>query len=162
MSLLSEEVYCLLIPLRSERLIVPRSCVAEVIRDSLPESPSTDDNWLCGRVDWNGRDIPVVSFERLCGESVALGGARSRIVVFNSISDSARSEPYGILCEGFPQMVRANAEVMEPDSRYQPPDGAPVVCRIRLINEQALIPALDELEARIRDVQVTHNVLEET
>jgi len=162
MSLLSEEVYCLLIPLRNDRLIVPRSCVAEVIRDSMPESSSADDNWLCGRVQWNGKNIPVVSFERLCGASVATGGGRSRIVVFNSISDSARSEPYGILCEGFPQMVRVNAEVAESDPRYQVPGDAPVICRIRLINEQALIPALDELEARIRDVQVTHNVLEET
>ena len=41
MNLLSEEVYCLLVPLKSERLIVPRSCVAEVIRDSLPETPAS-------------------------------------------------------------------------------------------------------------------------
>ena len=127
MSLLSEEVYCLLIPLRNDRLIVPRSCVAEVIRDSMPESSSADDNWLCGRVQWNGRNIPVVSFERLCGESVATGGGRSRIVVFNSIFDSTRSEPYGILCEGFPQMVRVNAEVAEPDPRSQVHGDAPVI-----------------------------------
>jgi chemosensory pili system protein ChpC len=162
MSLLSEEVYCLLIPLRNERLIVPRSCVAEVIRDSLPETSAADGDWLCGRVLWNGRDIPVVSFERLCGESVATGGGRSRIVVFNSISDSTRSEPYGIVCEGFPQMVRVNAEVSEPDPGYVAAADVPVICRIRLINEQALIPALDELEARLRDVQVAHQVLEET
>ena len=162
MNLLSEEVYCLLVPLKSERLIVPRSCVAEVIRNSLPETPASDDNWLCGRVQWNGRDVPVISFERLCGQPAATGGGRSRIVIFNSISDSTRSEPYGILCEGFPQMVRVNAEVTEADPNYQPPPGAPVICRIRLINEQALIPALDELEARIREVQITQKVLEET
>mgnify|MGYP001824878348 CR=1 FL=1 len=162
MSLLSEEVYCLLIPLKSERLIVPRSCVAEVIRDSLPDSPASDDNWLCGRVLWNGRDVPVVSFERLCGESVATGGGRSRIVIFNSITDSTRSDPYGVLCDGFPQMVRVNAEVAEADPGYVAAANTPVVCRVRLINEQALIPALDELEARLQDVQVTHKVLEET
>ena len=162
MSLLSEEVYCLLTPLKSERLIVPRSCVAEVIRDTLPETPPSDDSWLCGRVLWNGRDVPVVSFERLCGESVSTGGGRSRIVIFNSISDSTRSEPYGVLCDGFPQMVRVNAEVTEADPGYAPAPDVPVVCRVRLINEQALIPALDELEARLREVQIAHQVLEET
>ena len=34
-----EEIYCLLIPMWQLRLIVPRTCVAEVIRYSAPEKP---------------------------------------------------------------------------------------------------------------------------
>jgi len=161
MAVLSDEVYCLLVPLQEERLIVPRSCVAEVIRDSLPQSDENSDNWLCGQVEWNGREIPVISFERLCGQRVASGGSRSRIVIFNAILEGPGAQHYGVVCEGFPQMVRVNAEVTEVDPDYTPPQSAPVVCRVRLINEQALIPALDELETIIRDAQVTDQVLDE-
>ena len=33
----SDELYSLLVPLSEERLIVPRACVAEVVRYSAPE-----------------------------------------------------------------------------------------------------------------------------
>lgn len=148
-----------MIPLQNERLLVPRSCVAEVVRDSLPESDASDPEWLCGRIEWNGKNIPVVSFERLCGETVATGGGRSRVVVFNSISNSTESRPYGVLCEGFPQMVRVNAEVTEIDPGYKVQAGTPVLCQLRLINEQALLPALDELEALISESQVASDML---
>ncbi len=161
MALLSDEVYCLLVPLHDERLIVPRSCVAEVIRDSLPESNYGADHWLCGTVEWNTREIPVISFERLCGKPVETGGGRSRIVIFNALLEGSEACQYGVLCEGFPQMVRVNAEVTEVDPDYIPPPSAPVLCRVRLINEQALIPALDELESMIRAAQVTDQVLDE-
>ena len=159
MALLGEEVYCLLIPLHNERLIVPRSCVAEVVRGALPESDAKDNDWLCGHIDWNGREVPVVSFERLCGQAVPVGGGRSRIVIFGAISNSTETRPYGVLCAGFPQMVRVNAEVTEADPDYHATGDVPIACRIRLINEQALIPALDELETLIRDHQVANQVL---
>jgi chemosensory pili system protein ChpC len=158
--MLGDEVYCLLIPLQHDRLIVPRSCIAEVIRESLPFSDASADDWICGSVEWNAREIPILSFERLCGKRVATGGGRSRIVVFNGISEGADARQFGVLCEGFPQMVRVNAEVAEADPDYSVPEQVPVLCRVRLINEQALVPALDEIEALIRDSEVAGQELD--
>jgi len=49
------ELYSLLIPLRSERILVPRMCVAEVIAFADTERREDADapDWLLGTVDWN-------------------------------------------------------------------------------------------------------------
>ena len=57
------ELYSLLIPLLGERLIVPRASVAEVISYQAPEEMAGAPAWYLGTISWNGRDVPVVSFE---------------------------------------------------------------------------------------------------
>lgn len=148
MALLSEELYSLLIPLREERLIVPRSCVAEVVRYT-PTSSADADAWLRDTINWREQEIPVISFEALLGLEQPKAGGRTRAVIFNPISGSAACPPYGVLAQGFPQMVRVNSEVVQADQAYKPADEVPVICRINMLSEQALIPDLEMLESRI-------------
>ena len=85
------ELYSLLIPLRSERLLVSRMCIADVIpftdtdREDIAGAPS----WLIGSVDWNGRRLPVVSFDTAQSAESMIArrrGTRSRVVRMISIS----------------------------------------------------------------------------
>ena len=147
MAIASEDIYSLLIPLENERLVVPRSCVAEVIRYSEP-SGNDADSWLCGSVAWNNLDIPVVSFERMCDMSPPTPAGRTRIVVFHPVSGHDNI-PYGLLAEGFPQMVRVSSEVLKVDQGYKPPPESPIICRVHLLQEQALIPDLELIEQRL-------------
>jgi chemosensory pili system protein ChpC len=147
MTIASEDIYSLLIPLEEDRLVVPRSCVAEVIRYSAPVGNDAD-SWLCGSVTWNNLDIPVVSFERMCDMSPPTPAGRTRIVVFHPVS--GRDDiPYGLLAEGFPQMVRVSSEVLKVDQGYKPPSESPIICRVHLLQEQALIPDLELIEQRL-------------
>ena len=66
MPLVGEELYSLLIPLREDRLIIPRSCVAEVVRYTPTNAASTED-WLCDTISWREREVPVVACEVLLG-----------------------------------------------------------------------------------------------
>ena len=146
----SDELYSLLIPLNDGRLIVPRVCVAEVIRYLNPEEPADGPAWFQGSVDWNGRTIPVVSFESMCEQGRPEISGRTRIVVFNPM-DTESGSHYGILTEGFPQLVRVNSEVLEPDEEQNWPSQAPVLCRVRMINEFPLIPDLEGVERLLRE-----------
>ena len=88
------ELFSLLIPLSGERLLVPRVCVAEVIAFSSLERPKDDDRlpiWFLGKVEWNGRRVPVISFEALSGEDVENRPGRTRIVVFHAIGSDLKS-----------------------------------------------------------------------
>jgi chemosensory pili system protein ChpC len=70
------ELYSLLIPLRNERILVPRMCVAEVIafaETEKREDPNAPD-WLLGTVDWNGRRVAVISLDDSGGQSDAPSG----------------------------------------------------------------------------------------
>ena len=66
--------------------------------------------------------------------------------IFNAVSGKLDTGYYGVLTEGFPQLVRVNREVMKLDDRQIWPTDGPVVCQIRMINEYPLIPDLQQVE----------------
>ncbi len=150
----AEELYSLLVPLSDDRLIVPRTCVAEVIRFSKPEQREGGQSWMLGTISWNGRDLPVVAFEGAIGKDVPAITGRTRIVVFYASSGRIKSGHLGIVTQGFPQLVRVNREVLRLDAAEGWPEGSPVLCRVKMINEFPLIPHLEKLEAMIAEESI--------
>lgn len=153
-----KELYSLLIPLRRERLLVPRMCVAEVIAfaDSERERDEQSPDWYLGTIDWNGRRLPVVSFDATEPEEKRNKRSRTRIVVFHAITDALKGGFYGVLTQGFPQLIRVNPDVLGLDAEQPLPAGQPMLCRARMIHEYPLIPDVEELERMIAGVAVRH------
>ena len=149
MSSNTDELYSLLIPLADERLIVPRACVAEVVRFTKPEKEEGAHDWMMGTVNWNGRALPVVSYEGALGKDKPAATGRTRIVVFYASTGALKSGYFGVLTQGFPQLVRVNDDVLQLHTAEGWPTGAPVHCRVKMINEFPLIPDLDRLEAML-------------
>ncbi len=147
MSTGTEELYSLLVPLVEDRLIVPRACVAEVVRFADPDQEAGAHNWMLGSVTWNGRPLPVVSFEGMLGKEVPAATGRTRIVVFYASTGQLKTGYFGVLTQGFPQLVRVNQEVLQLHTTDGWPADAPVHCRVKMINEFPLIPDLEKLEA---------------
>jgi chemosensory pili system protein ChpC len=150
MSDLREELYSLLIPLAGERLIVPRACVAEVISYQAPAEMTNAPPWYAGLVSWSGRSVPIVSFEGAFGQTLPTVSSRTRIVIFNA-SSKLQSGYFGMLTQGFPQLVRVNAEVVRPDPSRSFSERSPVICQVRMVNETPLIPDLQRLEQMIAE-----------
>jgi chemosensory pili system protein ChpC len=154
MSQQPNELYSLLIPLQHDRLLVPRICIAEVIAFAdTPEAPSGDrPAWYLGTMDWNGRRLPIVSLDG--AEVTPNEGRRSRrrVVVFHGLTDVMRGRYYGVVTQGFPQLVRVNPDVISADLEYLPPADRPILCRIRMIHEFPLVPDFDRLEQLIAEL----------
>jgi chemosensory pili system protein ChpC len=150
MALVGEELYSLLVPLWDDRLIVPRSCIAEVVRYAPTADANGSEEWLRDTIVWREREVPVLSLEAMLGKAVPKVSGRTRVVVFNPLSGDS-CPAYGILAQGFPQMVRVNSEVVQPDRDYRVVEGSPVICRISLLNEYALIPDLEMLESLLME-----------
>jgi chemosensory pili system protein ChpC len=145
----TDELYSMLVPLHQHRLIVPRACVAEVVRHALADPAPDEPSWLRGRIPWLDREIPVIAFEELAGLPFAEPGGRTRVTIFHALAGVLGCAAFGVLSEGFPQLVRVNRQVMEPDARHAWPEDGPVICQIRMINEYPLIPDLERLELLI-------------
>lgn len=154
MSTEETELYSLLVPLSEDRLIVPRACVAEVVRFSAPDQEAGAHDWMLGTVNWNGRELPVTSFEGMLGKEVPAATGRTRIVVFYASSGQLKTGYFGVLTQGFPQLVRVNRDVLKLDTADGWPEDAPVLCRVKMINEFPLIPDLEKLEAMLANVSV--------
>jgi chemosensory pili system protein ChpC len=145
------EVYSLLIPLADARLLVPRACVAEVIGYQMPAPMESAPPWYLGMVNWNARNVPLVSFEGASGLMIPPASGRSRIVVFHALAGRAESGFIGIVSQGFPQLVRVSNDVVRPDNSRSFPDRMPVLCQVRMLNETPLIPDLERLESMIAE-----------
>jgi chemosensory pili system protein ChpC len=157
MSAEQKELYSLLIPLRNERLLVPRMCVAEVI--AFAEAARSRDEaapeWYLGAIEWNNRRLPVVSFDGPQSEDRKSRRSRTRVVVFHAITQELKGGYYGILTQGFPQLVRVNADVLGLETEQPLPDGIPALCRARMIHEYPLIPDVERLEKMIAELPAT-------
>jgi chemosensory pili system protein ChpC len=143
------ELYGLMVPLEKERLLVPRGCVAEVVGYQTPQEMTGAPPWHLGMIKWNGRSVPLVSFEGCAGDDVPSPNARSRVVVLNALNESLGGGAVAILSQGFPQLVRISPEFVKLDATHDYPDHSPVACRIQLMDERPLVPDLDRLEEMI-------------
>jgi chemosensory pili system protein ChpC len=99
----ADELYCLLVPLADERLLVPRSCVTEVINYQAPTPMEAAPPWYLGTIAWGGRRVPLVSFEAACGRNVPRASGRTRLVVMQGISEhlQAAGGNFAVLTQGF-------------------------------------------------------------
>ena len=149
MSAAAEELYSLLVPLSEDRLIVPRACVAEVVRFTKAEQQEGAHDWMLGTINWNGRQLPVVSFEGAIGKEVPVATGRTRVVVFYAGTGQLKTGYFGVLTQGFPQLVRVNRDVLKLEAKDGWPEDAPILCRARMINEFPMIPDLEKLEAML-------------
>ena len=145
------EIYSLLVPLTDGRLIIPRACVAEVIGFQVPSEMTGAPPWYIGTVPWNGRAVPLVSFEGACGQMIPPASGRTRIVILHCLGSRVEGGNFAIVSQGFPQLVRVSSDVVRPDNSRIFPDRAPVICQVRMVNETPLVPDIERLEEMIAD-----------
>jgi chemosensory pili system protein ChpC len=147
-----DELYSLLVPLSTTRLILPRACVAEVVSFTPTASPAdVEASWYLGALEWNGREIPVISFEGACGLEFKRPVGRARAVVVRCLGSDLDAGHFALITQGFPQLVRVNAAVLEPDPSSGWRDSSPVICQLRMINQRPVIPDLEQLERMIAE-----------
>jgi len=145
------ELYSLLIPLSGERLILPRASVAEVIAYQVPSEMTGAPPWYLGTINWTGRNLPVISFEGACGQTIPPASGRTRIVVVHCIGQKLNGGCFGIMSQGFPQLGRVNPDVLKADHMRSFPERQPVLCQVRMVNETPIIPDLERLEDLIAE-----------
>jgi chemosensory pili system protein ChpC len=145
----ADEIYCLLVPLADERLLVPRACVTEVINYQAPTPMEGAPAWYLGTVAWGGRRVPLVSFEAACGRNPPRTSGRTRIVVMQGITGETAAGHFAVLTQGFPQLVRLNCDVVHADDSRTFGERSPVICQVRMVNEYPLVPDFERIERMI-------------
>jgi chemosensory pili system protein ChpC len=145
-------LHSLLVPLVGRRLIVPRACVAEVIGLARFRLREQEPDWLLGDVAWSDYSVPLVSFEATCGDPVPEIGGRSRAVILRSLTGRLGRGGLALLCQGLPQLVRVSEQVLEVDANGGNFGDAPVICRVKVVNETPLVPDLETLENRVAEL----------
>src|ERR1700739_4744242 len=145
------EIYSLLVPLMEGRLIIPRSCVAEVIGFQTPSEMTGAPPWYIGTVAWHGKAVPLISLEGACAQTTPPASGRTRIVILHALGTRVDGGNFALVSQGFPQLVRVSSDVVRPDNSRVFSERMPVICQIRMVNETPLVPDLERLEEMIAD-----------
>ncbi len=154
-AVVSDELYSLMVPLAEMQLILPRTCIAEVVAWHQPDVVPNTPKWYLGTIEWSERVIPVISFEAACGKEIPTTGARSRIVVCVGLTGKVDSGYFGMVTQGFPQLVRLSPDLVKRDSNQPSFGQQPILCQVRMINESPLIPDFETLEKMISGITHT-------
>jgi chemosensory pili system protein ChpC len=143
------ELYCLLVPVADDRLLLPRSCVTEVVNYQAPTPMEGAPPWYLGTIAWGGRRVPLVSFEAICGRAPPRMSGRTRIVVMQALTSHTPGNHFAVLTQGFPQLVRVSPDVLHADDSRTFSDHGAVICQVRMVNEYPLVPDFERLEEMI-------------
>jgi chemosensory pili system protein ChpC len=142
-----------LLPLNGMSLVLPNTCIAEVIGYRQPEAVDNAPEWLLGMIDWRGLRIPLISFER-ANEQPLDGNAKSkRITVLNGINGNDDLAFYGVLTQGIPRLISVNKSrinaITKPDTKL------PLALEQTMIDElHAVIPDQDKIENLLKQQNI--------
>lgn len=139
-----------LIQVTDARLLLPNATIAEVLSFASPDAMENAPEWMLGRIRWRGWQLPLVSFSRFAGIADEEGGLGSKVVVLKNMGGDTKRPFFAMLTQGFPRLVTVteSALVAEGDGEGLP-DG--VLARVRLNEDEAVVPDLAALEEHIGD-----------
>ena len=137
-----------LIQVAQARLLLPNATIAEVLSFAPPEPVADAPDWLLGRIRWRGWQLPLVSFSRFTGIAEEKGGLGSKVIVLKALGGDAKHPFFALLTQGFPRLVTVTEAALGSEGDdASVPEG--VLARVRLNEDDALLPDLAALEERI-------------
>ncbi len=137
-----------LIQVADARLILPNATIAEVLSYADPEPVADAPDWLLGRIRWRGWQLPLIAFSRFAGIAEEHGGLGSKVIVLKALGGDAKRPFFAVLTQGFPRLVTVTEEALTTAADdVGVPEG--VLARVRLNEDDALLPDLAALEMRI-------------
>ncbi len=142
MSAKASEVRGVMVPITDGNIVLPNSCVQEVITYSEPERFDNPSEWLLGSILWQGWQVPVIAYANLIGLSGPEATDGSRIMIIKSLLDSRRLPYIGILVRALPKLVAITADILIEQTGRQ---SLGVYAHVSVDDQNAVIPDLDRL-----------------
>lgn len=101
---------CMMIPIKGQTLVVPKISIAEMaqVAPIFPDNSGPD--WFLGYYSWRDGRVPLVSFEKLNGESVAGINPNGQIAVFNNTGVREDVPFIAIPTQGIPRDIQVAQE----------------------------------------------------
>lgn len=142
------------VPMQQKSLLVPQVSIAEVVASAELTPVDQAPAWLLGRLEWRGQSLPVLSFERANGQTLAPDSPGARLAVFNALGEHSELRFYGVRIQGIPRLLKLNdAEVREDSlARIGAAERMAVITQLG----KASIPDLDYLEQLIATLGVDY------
>lgn len=149
MSAATDELKCILLTLQSENVIVPNAAVAEIIPSRNVAEVADAPDWIMGKMQWRGYDVPLVSFEA-AGAAGGVISTSTQIAVFYTISENSDIPYIGLAISGVPHVSFFSRDQITEDPTAV--GGHPMVIqKIRVNGAAASVLDLQSMEKMVRE-----------
>jgi chemosensory pili system protein ChpC len=150
MTIAERVVNSLLLPLIGSNIILPQPTVAEIVQAPRVSEIKGCDHWIKGTVNWRTKQIPLISFEALCGQEVSERGTVHRIAVLYALEGFDTLKFYSLELQAIPRPVMVKPDTL--DQIQQDASGCRAIASKVLIGGQsAIIPNLVWVEQNITE-----------
>ncbi|PSQ92206.1 MAG: hypothetical protein BRD57_03200 [Proteobacteria bacterium SW_6_67_9] len=140
----TRELKCLVLPMSGRALIVPNVAVAEIVTQQDVTQQSNAPDWLLGTGTWRGLEIPLIAFDRLCGERDAAPERTGRFVVMYGLEGEGAPPFYGVRIDALPRTETVDPQKLRP-AEGSPHDSPLVAARASVGDRECLVPAFGRL-----------------
>lgn len=137
-------VRSLVIPLNGMSLLVPNALVSEVATLATVMAVPGKARWLLGTMEWRGLRVPVLSFEGVASGAVSAPARNSRAIVFNTLNNNRDLPFLAVLSQRIPRLLLVTARMLQRADGASAGDA--VLTRLKLQDEDVLVPDMDRLE----------------
>ncbi len=154
-TVVSQDIRGVMIAVTGARALLPNATVAEVITYSPPDPVDGAPAWMLGRIRWRGWRLPVISYARMIGSAEHESEFGAKVVVLKALGGNPRHSYFAMLTQGFPRLVTVSHDALARDSGDDDVSAEGVLMRVMLRDEEAVIPDLAAIEARIAEIDST-------
>lgn len=140
-----------LIQVAGGRLLLPNATIAEVLSYAEPEAIVDAPEWLLGRMRWRGWQLPMIAFSQMAGMGAERPGLGTKVVVLKALGENARLPYFAMVTQGFPRLVTVTQQTLLHDAGDDEALPVGIQARVRLNQDDALLPDLQAIEALIGD-----------
>lgn len=125
-------------------LLLPSVSIAEIIHYNAPQPVLNAPDWLLGSITWRTLEVPLLSFERLNGQTLPQISPKCHVAVLNNTGISSTLPFIAIVIQNIPHLLRvSSADIREEENTPLPPMA---LLMVTVAGERALIPKTAALE----------------
>jgi chemosensory pili system protein ChpC len=150
MTIEDRAVNSLLLPLIGINVILPQPTVAEIVQTPQVTEIEGSDHWIKGTVNWRTKQIPLISFEALCGQEISERGSLHRIAVLYALEGFDTLKYYSLELQAIPRPLMVKPDTLEPIQ--QDSNGCRAIAsKVFVAGQSAIIPNLAWVEQNITE-----------
>ncbi|MCP5180885.1 MAG: chemotaxis protein CheW [Pseudomonadales bacterium] len=143
----AEELACVLVSAENGGLLLPNSCVAEILPWRRVKPMVAAPRWCVASLGWRGHSIVVVDFQVMAGLGEPARSGRRSLVVINRVGERDGAGFYAFAVSTLPRLVH----LAEDEIRDCPPDrlSPAILSRVMVGTEELVIPNLRYIEDEV-------------
>ncbi len=137
---------CLLLPLGSNDVLLPKSIVKEVVYKPAINTYEDDEDWLIGDIEWQDYVVPVVSFERLCNQPRVSKTKHIRAVICYVIENTEAFPLYAIEVQSMPRPLILDSRALYNHDGMMSKHSELISHYVKIGSKELAIPNFQKLE----------------